>query len=125
LIDEGKMEKADKILLFSLEKMPDKVINYDYTTPETVDLLFQVGEKDKAVEISKILGDRADEMATYLVAEGYGLTGELRRNIFILNSLQRTLYENGEEDLAKKMEDAYNRLVNALQIRGAIPTSDQ
>ncbi|MFY8035861.1 MAG: protein O-mannosyl-transferase family [Cyclobacteriaceae bacterium] len=125
LIDEGKMEKADKLLLFSLAKMPDKVINYDYSTPETVDLLFQVGEKDKALEISKILGDRADKMATYLIGEGYGLTAELRRNIFIINSLQRTLYENGEEDLAKKMEDAYNRLVNALQIRGSIPDSDR
>ncbi len=125
LIDEGKMEKADKLLLFSLAKMPDKVINYDYSTPETVDLLFQVGEKDKALEISKILGDRADKMATYLIGEGYGLTAELRRNIFIINSLQRTLYENGEEDLAKKMEDAYNRLVNTLQIRGSIPDSDR
>ena len=125
LIDEGKMAKADSVLLFSLAKMPDKAIKYDHTTPETIDLLFQVGEKDKALEVSKILGDRADKMATYLISEGYGLTTELRRNIFVLNALQRTLYENGDEELAKKFEDAYNRLVAGLQIRGQLPQEDR
>ncbi len=125
LIDEGKTEKADKLLLFSLKTMPDKVIRYDHTTPETIDLLFQVGEKEKATEIAKVIGNRATEMATYLIDEGYGLTSELRRNIFILNALQRTLYENGEEEQAKKFEDAYTLLVNRLQMRGAIPNSDR
>jgi hypothetical protein len=125
LIDEGKMAKADSVLLFSLAKMPDKAIKYDHTTPETIDLLFQVGEKDKAIEISKVIGDRSDEMATYLINEGYGLTSDLRRNIFILNAIQRALYENGEEELAKKYEDAYTRLVASLQIRGDLPQEDR
>ena len=125
LIDENKMAKADSLLLFSLAKMPDKVIRYDHTTPETIDLLFQVGEKEKAVEISKVLGDRAISMASYLINEGYGLTADLRRNIFILNALQRSLYENGEEETAKKYEDAYTLLVNQLQVRGDIPAEDR
>ncbi len=125
LIDEGKMAKADSVLLFSLAKMPDKAIKYDHTTPETIDLLFQVGEKDKAIEISKVIGDRSDEMATYLINEGYGLTSDLRRNIFILNAIQRALYENGEEELAKKYEDAYTRLVASLQMRGDLPQEDR
>jgi len=113
------------VLLFSLAKMPDKVIRYDHTAPETIDLLFQVGEKDKATEISKVLGERAETMAEYLIGEGYGLSTELRRNIFVLNALQRTLYENGEEDLAKKFEDAYTRLVTSLQMRGELPQEDR
>ena len=125
LIDENKMAKADSLLLFSLAKMPDKVIRYDHTTPETIDLLFQVGEKEKAVEISKVLGDRAISMASYLINEGYGLTADLRRNIFILNALQRSLYKNGEEETAKKYEDAYTLLVNQLQVRGDIPAEDR
>jgi hypothetical protein len=64
-------------------------------------------------------------MATYLISEGYGLTTELRRNIFVLNALQRTLYENGDEELAKKFEEAYNRLVASLQIRGQLPQEDK
>jgi len=113
------------VLLFSLAKMPDKAIKYDHTTPETIDLLFQVGEKDKAIEISKVIGDRSEEMATYLINEGYGLTSDLRRNIFILNAIQRALFENGEEELAKKYEDAYTRLVASLQMRGDLPQEDR
>ncbi|MFM9840522.1 MAG: protein O-mannosyl-transferase family [Cyclobacteriaceae bacterium] len=125
LIDEGKMEQADKVLLFSLAKMPDKAIKYDHTTPETIDLLFQVGEKDKATEVAKTLGDRAEEMATFLIDENQGFSTDLRKNIFVLSALQRTLYENGQDELAKKYEDAYNRLVASLQIKGDLPREDR
>jgi MFS family permease len=116
LIDEGQMEKANKVLEFSLEKMPDRGVPYDITTATLVDLLFQVGQKEKAIEIAQVIGTRADEMATYLIEENYGMTTELRRSAFILNSLQRTLYLNGETELAKKFEDALNKHLASLQI---------
>ncbi len=124
LIDEGQMEKANKALMFSLEKMSDKAVPYDQTTPETVDLLFQVGQKEKAVEIATITGDRAVAMANFLIDENVGITLELRRSIFILNALQRTLYENGESDLAKKYEDAYNQMLASLQINAGAGRRD-
>ena len=113
---ENKMEKARKVLLFSLERMPDKSVSYDQTVPGTVELLFKVGEKEKAIEIAKVAGDRADEMATYLINNGQGVTLELRKSLFILGDLQRILHENGEHDLAKKYEDAYEKHVANLQI---------
>ncbi len=116
LIDEGQMEKANKVLEFSLSKMPDRVIPYDITAPTLVELLFQVGQKEKAIEIAKLSGDRADEMATYLIEENYGMNTELRRNAFILNSLQQTLYVNGEMELGKKYEDALNKHLASLRI---------
>jgi len=116
LIDEGQMEKANQVLEFSLTKMPDRVIPFDITAPTLVELLFQVGQKEKAIEIAKVTGDRADEMATYLIDENYGMSTELRRNAFILNSLQRTLYENGEMELGKKYEDALNKHLSSLRI---------
>jgi hypothetical protein len=120
LIDENKMEKANQVIEFSFTKMPDRVIPFDHTTSTTVDLLFKLGQKEKAIEVSKILGDRADEMATYLIEENSGLSQELRRNIFILNSLQRTLYENGEMELGKKYEDAFNKHLSSLQINDSV-----
>ena len=116
LIDEGQMEKANKVLEFSLSKMPDRVIPYDITAPTLVDLLFQVGQKEKAIEIAKLSGDRADEMATYLIEQNYGMNTELRRNAFILNSLQQTLYVNGEMELGKKYEDALNKHLASLRV---------
>lgn len=116
LIDEGQMEKANRVLEFSMTKMPDRVIPYDITAPTLVDLLFQVGQKEKAIEIAKLSGDRADEMITYLIEENYGMNTEVRRNAFILNSLQQTLYENGEMELGKKYEDALNKHLASLRI---------
>jgi len=60
--------------------------------------------------------ERAIEIATYLAGEGNSLTNELRNNIVMLNILQRTLYENGEAELAKKYEDAYTKLLTDLQV---------
>jgi hypothetical protein len=115
-IDKGDKENAKKMLMFGLEKMPDKGVRFDFTAAETASLLFQVGEKDKAIEIAKLIGDRSMEMATYLMAEGSGFDSDLRNNVVMLNILQRTLYENGETELAKKYEEAYNKLLGDLQI---------
>jgi len=116
LIDEGNLAQAKELLLFSLAKMPDKGVPYDYTASETVNLLFKVGEKDKALEIAKTIGDRSIETATYLMKEGSGLTNELKFPMVTLNLLQRSLYENGESTLAKKYEDAYSQLIKDLNL---------
>ncbi len=124
MVDKGDLESAKELINFSLTKMPDKAIRYDQTMVETIDLLFRVGEKDKAIEISKIIGDRAVEMANYLVGESSSLSGDLRTNIVVLNILQRTLYEHGETELAKKYEGAYTRLISTLQIYDGGSRSD-
>jgi hypothetical protein len=54
-------------------------------------------------------------MATYLVSQSGELSADLRRNIYILNFLQKVLYENGETELGKKYEDAYKALFASLQ----------
>jgi hypothetical protein len=116
LLDNGDKANAKKMLLFGLEKMPDKGVRYDFTAAETASLLFQVGEKEKAIDIAKTIGDRSIAMANYLIAEGAGFDSDLRNNVVMLNILQRTLYENGEPELAKKYEEAYNKLLADLQI---------
>lgn len=121
LIDKGDMEKARKTLLFSIEKMADVAIPYDHTAAETVNLLFVVGEKEKAVEIATVVSQRADEMAAYLIIKGEGFSLEVRRNIYILGELQSILLQNGETELAGKVESMYDRHVNDLQINDVAP----
>jgi hypothetical protein len=111
---ENKMEKARKVLLFNLEKMPDAAVPYDESSVETINLLFQVGEKERALELAKIIGGRAEEMVIYLLSKNFGLTSDLRRNMVILAVLQRVLYENGENELAKRFEDAYDQAAASL-----------
>ncbi len=114
---EDKLALARKVVLFNLEKMPDAAIPYDHTTASTVELLFRVGEKEKALEIANLLTKRADEMLGYIIGKGYGVTLELRKNVFILNELQRVMYENGEDEFGKKLEDLYERHINNLQMQ--------
>ena len=54
LIREEKETKAGEVIQASLAKMPDISIPYDYTSATTIDLLFQLGELDKAKKIAKI-----------------------------------------------------------------------
>jgi tetratricopeptide (TPR) repeat protein len=115
LINKGDTAKAREVLLYSLSKIPDTSIRYDYTNSQTVGLLFEVGEKEKAIEIANTMWPRADALAAYYLSkQDYGR--ELQVNVIILGELQRTLYRYGEEELAKKVEEAYTRYGTALQM---------
>lgn len=123
LIQEGKEDKAREVLLFSLAKMPDKGVRYDFTNARMVELLLEVGEKDKALEIVNTLSPRLDELCTYYLDKRmYGR--ELQISLIMLGELQRVLYAYGESDLAKKIEDAYNKHAEVFQNRGAFDRSD-
>ena len=118
LIDKGEVNKAERVLDFSLEKMPDTVVPYDPSAPDSVSLLFKVGHRQKAIEVATTVGNRSMEMASYLISEGHGLTFELRKNLFLLGAMQRTLYENNETVLAKDFEVAYEKLIADFENSG-------
>lgn len=117
LLAVGDKEKARTALLFNLEKMPDVAVNYDYTSARAVNFLYQVDENDKAKEIAEVMGDRAIEMLDYLMRSNNGSLGyEVQVNLVTLDILQRALYRNGEDELAKKYEDAYGEAVGGLNL---------
>lgn len=118
LVFEGDTAKAREVLLNSLAKMPDKSVPYDYTNVETTQLLFEVGEKEKALEIANTMSQRSDELATYYI-ENRSYGRELQVNVAILGELQRVLYRYGEADLAKKVEDSWEKHFSVLQTGGA------
>ncbi|NOT74611.1 MAG: DUF2723 domain-containing protein [Cyclobacteriaceae bacterium] len=123
-LDEGNIEKGKEVLLFSLNKIQDKAVPYDLTTVTTVELLFRAGEKSKAIEVANVLGPRAEEMTDYEMAQFSGISLDIRRNLYVLSELQRILYENGELELAKKYEDAYQRIVETLQVTAGTRQQD-
>jgi hypothetical protein len=123
MIAQGDKARAREILLFSLQKMPDSGVRYDFTNARMVDMLFDVGEKEKALEIVKILSPRLEEnSAYYLKKHEYGR--ELQINLVILGELQRVLYANGETELAKKLEDSYEKYAAAFQNRAGYDRSE-
>lgn len=114
LIKEGKPEKARELLMMSLEKMPDQGVPYDFINALMVELLLEVGEKEKAVEIATIVGNRYDKFAEFMIQEGI-VNRELNYAILILGELQRTLHKYGENDLAEDFEKKYQRYASELQ----------
>ena len=117
LIAEGDTARAREVLLFSLAKMPDHGVRYDFTNAQMVELLLEVGEKAKAVEIANTLSTRSDQLATYyLDKREYGR--ELQIPLVILSELQRVLYTYGETELAKKIETIYDKHSQTFQGRG-------
>ena len=116
LLQEGNRDKAREVLNKNLEVMPDVSIPYDYVTAQSVQLLFRVGEEEKAMQIAEIVGDQADEMLTYLseneIQGGY----ERQKRLIILNELARSLKNAGKTDLAQKYEEAFARHYNQLQM---------
>jgi hypothetical protein len=116
LLLEGKKEQAREIVLLGLEKMPDAAIPFDVSNARNIETLFEVGEKEKAIEVAKVLGDRMNEMADYYIAQrDYG--NDLYNSVVVLNEIQRVLYMYGEADLAKKYEEAYQKYADMLQMR--------
>lgn len=114
---KGDKEKAREVVLFALEKMPNKAIPYDVSNARNVEMLFEVGEKEKAIELTADLGKQMDEMAAYyLLKREYG--NDLYNSIVVLGELQRVLYKYGEADLAKKYEEAYQKYADMMQMQG-------
>jgi len=120
LLDKGEKEKAATVLNFSLAKMPDEAIAYDPSVRDTVGLLFQAGQKQKAKDIATVVGKRSLETASYLVAEKVGLTFELRKSLYLLNAMQQLLLENQEVVLAEQFGSEYERLIELLQNEGEV-----
>ncbi|MGC3946001.1 MAG: DUF2723 domain-containing protein [Chryseolinea sp.] len=114
LILEGDTAKAREVLLYAMAKMPDASVPYDYTNAQTVEMLLEVGEKEKALEIATTMGRRSDELASYYIRKR-DLGRELQVNVVILGELQRVLHQYGESELASKIEANYEKHAAILQ----------
>ncbi len=115
LLEEGDKAKAREVVLYSLAKMPHASIPYDVSNARNVEMLFELGEKEKALELANILGKQMDEMADYhLRRRNYG--SDLYNSVVVLGELQRVLYRYGEAELAKKYEDTYQQYADRMQI---------
>ncbi|WPP51009.1 glycosyltransferase family 117 protein [Catalinimonas niigatensis] len=114
LIQNGDIERAREVLNKSLKEIPDITIPYDYVSSQTLPLLFEVGEEEKALEMAQKLGDRADEMLAYLSERSKGQNIELQKQLIILNGVAQALNKAGNTELGQKYDEMLNRRYNQL-----------
>jgi hypothetical protein len=113
LLNEKDTVRAREVLLRSLEVMPDKGVPYDFTNALMLEMLFEVGEKEKAIEIATVIGNRVDEMSAYMIRKGL-FDRDLYNNIAVLGEIQRVLYKYGEAELAERYEQAYEKYASEV-----------
>jgi hypothetical protein len=119
LLAKGQKDQAREVLLYSLEKMPNSTIPYDVSNARNVESLFEVGEKEKAIEVATKLGNRMIDLAEYNISKrNFG--NDTYNAIVVLSELQRVLYKYGEAELAKKFEDAYEKNAVVFQSPDAV-----
>ena len=114
LINEGQDDKAKKVIERNLEVMPDSAVTYDYTTAQTAQLMFEVGEKERAIKLAKILSDRSDEFLTYYLDNDISPGNEIQKNLVIMNQMIRVLKMNGEDSLASDYETKFMKFYNRV-----------
>lgn len=117
LIDKGEKDKARELLLYSLVMMPNGSVPFDVSNARNVRALFEVGEKEKAIEVATVLGNRMIDLAEFNISKrNFG--NDTYNAIVVLSELQSVLYRYGEPELAKKFEDAYQRNAGIFQSAG-------
>jgi len=115
LLREGNTDKAREAVLANLNLMPDDGVPFDYTTAQTVDILFRVNETEKAVEIAELLGDRAIEMLQYFVDNKLNDFYSIQRQWAILIGISQTLNQYGQNELAQKYSKALQKYREQIQ----------
>jgi tetratricopeptide (TPR) repeat protein len=107
LINSGDRERAREVILRSIDVMPDEAIPFDYTNAQSIGVLFELGEKEKAIELAELLGRRSDEFLNYIEEYDKSYPEEQQKHVVILNDLARTLKQYGEDDLAVKYSELF------------------
>lgn len=115
LMLEGKNDLALEALHKSLEAIPDDTIPFDISAVETTSLLMALEDSDTALAIGKTLVQRADRELAYYSATERPDPFEVRRNLFVLDRLQRILKAYGFNDDALKTEGIFRKHYSYFQ----------
>jgi tetratricopeptide (TPR) repeat protein len=108
-LESGNTAKAKEVLDYCLKVMPDKSIPYDYYTPQFIEPLAKVGERQRALEIMDKLDKRTSKALAYYTEQGSLFDRELQTSFITLQQLIFAARALGLKDRADKMEQTFMR----------------
>jgi hypothetical protein len=117
LVQEGKKDKAVKILDKAMMEMPEETVPFDATIYSIVIGYFQAGENKKAAPLAEKLFSLFESDLRYynklasIHKASYG--GEMRRAKELMISLMQVARANGETELAKRFEQRLPGVISA------------
>lgn len=109
LIREGNKAKAKDVLNYSLKVLPDKSIPYDQISASYVDLLLQVGDNQKALEMAETMVKRCDQNLDFYFNKGTPDSRLINTNLYVLNVIVTALKDNKQDQVAAKYEAIFNK----------------
>ncbi|MHB9147523.1 MAG: glycosyltransferase family 117 protein [Candidatus Amoebophilus sp.] len=115
-LHEGKLQQAKEVLLYGLSVIPDEVVPYDIANVYMIHLLFEVGENEHALNMIKIIGNRAEEILTYKTRKSSFVDREAQEQMGTLYEIARSLRAIDYQELAQEYEDLLNKYQILLDI---------
>jgi tetratricopeptide (TPR) repeat protein len=108
-LEAGDKAKAKAVLDRALAVMPDKSIPYDYYTPQFIEPLAAVGERDRAINIMNVMSKRASKALAYYATDPNSalFDREVQTNFMILQQLIMSARALGLEQKAAEMEQTF------------------
>lgn len=109
LIAEGKQDSAIAVLDRCVELIPHEVVPYEFFAIQMANSYFKAGAPKKAnALLEKAYNAFSDELGYYFSFEpkffaNGGITQEVQRNLFYLQSIEQTLSSNGNKEMAAKV----------------------
>ena len=107
--------KAKEVMDYCFKVMPDKSIPYDYYTPQFIEPLNKVGEKQKALEIMDKMEQRTTKALAYYAEQGSLFDREQQTSFITLQQLIFSARALGLNDRAGKMEQTFMRYYGGNQ----------
>lgn len=115
LLQEGDAKRAREIVDLNLAKMPDHGVRYDVANLETVQILFALGDNERAIDMADTMKQRSYDLAKYYFQEKqYG--SDLNLNMAILGEIARVYYINKEIGRAQEAEALYSELAESINL---------
>ena len=108
-LQAGDKVKAKEVIDRCLAVMPDKSIPYDYYTPQFIEPLAAVGERERAINIMDVMSKRASKALAYYANDTNSalFDREVQTNFMILQQLVMSARALGMEQKAAELEQTF------------------
>ncbi len=102
--EKEKEDKARQVIEHAMRILPDKVFPYGAHNAPYIDLMFTLGQKQQALELATLMGDRAVDMLDYVLdgTEEIVDPSMIQRQQYVLRLVVESLRKNGHEEESKK-----------------------
>jgi hypothetical protein len=118
LIAENRIDKARKVVDKAMAVIPDDTIPYDQVSAGFIGALFDVGEKEKALDSARAMAVRSDENLSWIKEKDGGRNRDVNTDLFILQSIVRECRRAKQDKEADRFEAVFKKHLLAFNIYG-------